>query len=54
VSINNSVNITAPNGIYAGVTALSGNGIDILGVGLKVTLRGLKINALHKHKHTPL
>jgi len=45
VTINKSVSIIAPAGIYAGVTVFSGNGIDIAGAGIDVTLQGLTINS---------
>src|SRR4029453_9540934 len=44
VSITNSVSIVAAPGIYAGVTAFSGNGINVHGAGISVALKGLKIN----------
>ena len=45
VTIDKSVTITAPAGIYAGIAVFSGtNGVDIAGVGISVVLRGLTIN----------
>jgi len=45
VSITKSVSITAPPGIYAGISVFSGDGIDInAGSTDTVTLRGLTIN----------
>jgi hypothetical protein len=45
VSIDKSVTITAPSGVYAGITVFPGeNGIDIVGFGLNVALRGITIN----------
>ncbi len=44
VTITQSVTITAPAGVYAGVYVASGNGVTIDGVGATVVLRGLVIN----------
>jgi Right handed beta helix region len=44
VTITQSVSITAPAGIYAGVTVTSGVGIIVNGAGIEVALRGLSIN----------
>lgn len=45
VTINTSVAITAPAGVYAGISVFSGtNGVDIAGPGIRVVLRGLTIN----------
>lgn len=45
VSIDKSVAIIAPPGVYAGISVFPGtNGIDILTAGIKVLLRGLTIN----------
>jgi hypothetical protein len=44
VTIGKSVSITAPAGIYAGVSVTSGAGITINGAGINVELRGLSIN----------
>jgi hypothetical protein len=44
VSITNSVSIVAAPGIYAGITAFSGNGVYVHGAGISVALKGLKIN----------
>lgn len=46
VSITKSVSITAPAGIYAGVTVTSGDGIAVDAPGIVVGLRGLSINGL--------
>ena len=46
VTIDKSVSIIAPAGIYAGVTAGSGNGIVVNAPGGNVILRGLEINGL--------
>jgi len=44
LSINKSISIIGPPGIYAGITVFSGDGIDInAGAGDTVTLRGLTI-----------
>jgi Right handed beta helix region len=44
VTIAQSVSIIAPEGIYAGVTVTSGNGITVNGAGIVVALRGFSIN----------
>ena len=47
VTITQAVSITAPPGIYAGVSVFGGTGITVnAGTGNKVTLRGLTINGL--------
>ena len=47
VTIAKAVSIIAPKGIYAGITAFSGNAIDIsAGGGARVMIRGISINAL--------
>lgn len=46
VTINKSVSIIAPAGVYAGISVLSGDGITITGSAIKVVLRGLSINSL--------
>jgi hypothetical protein len=46
VIITKSVTITANPGVYAGISASSGNAVTINGGGLEVTLRDLKINGL--------
>jgi len=44
VVINKSVSITAPPGVYAGITVFSGDGVVVSGADIKVVLRGLSIN----------
>jgi hypothetical protein len=45
VTIDKSVTIAAPPGVYAGITVFPGtNGVDIHTFGVKVVLRGLTIN----------
>ena len=44
VTINKSISIIAPPGVYAGVSVLSGNGITVNAPGATVALRGLSIN----------
>lgn len=45
VTIDKSVSIVAPAGVYAGISVFAGtNGVDILTPGLTVTLEGLSIN----------
>ena len=46
VTVNQSVSIVAPNGVYGGISVLSpgGNGITVDGPGIAVHLRGLTIN----------
>jgi hypothetical protein len=46
VTITQSISLIAPPGIYAGISALSGNGITINAPGANVVLRGLSIIAL--------
>jgi hypothetical protein len=46
VTINKSVSIIAPEGIYAGISVFSGDGITIATAGVAVVLRGLSINRL--------
>jgi hypothetical protein len=48
VTISKSVSITAPTGVYAGISVVSsgGSGITIAGSDIEVTLRGLTINGL--------
>src|SRR5205814_10260915 len=46
VTINKSVSITCPLGVYAGVTVTSGDGINVtIGTSDTVVLRGLTINS---------
>ncbi len=45
VTIDKSVSIIAPEGIYAGISVPSGNGITIATGGIHVVLRGLDINS---------
>ena len=44
VTLNKAVTVTAPKGIYAGVSVTTGSGITIAAGGSRVTLRGLTIN----------
>ena len=45
VTIDKSVAITAPAGVYAGISVFAGtNGVDVDGAGIGVALRGLTIN----------
>lgn len=46
VTINKSVSIIAPEGVYAGISVFSGTGITIGTAGINVVLRGLSINSL--------
>ncbi|MBI3150331.1 MAG: right-handed parallel beta-helix repeat-containing protein [Betaproteobacteria bacterium] len=46
VTIDKSVSIIAPEGIYAGVSVFSGHGVYIATPGVKVVLRGLTIKRL--------
>ncbi|MBI3147314.1 MAG: right-handed parallel beta-helix repeat-containing protein [Betaproteobacteria bacterium] len=46
VAINKSVSIIAPEGVYAGISVTSGNGITIATAGVDVVLRGLSINGI--------
>ena len=44
VTVDKSVSIIAPAGVYAGITVFSGDGIVVNGSGISVVLRGLTIN----------
>ncbi len=46
VTIDKSVSIIAPEGVYAGVSVFSGNGVTIATAGVDVVLRGLNVNRL--------
>ena len=46
VTITQSVSITAPPGVYAGISVFSGTGIIVFGAGIDVALRGLSVNGL--------
>ncbi len=46
VTIAQSVSIIAPPGVYAGITASSGDGVTVNGAGIVVVLQGLTINGL--------
>jgi len=46
VTINHSVTIEAPPGIYAGISVLSGTGVTVVAPGASVALRGLTITGL--------
>jgi hypothetical protein len=46
VTINKSVSIIAPEGVYAGISVFSGTGITIATAGVEVVLKGLSINGL--------
>jgi hypothetical protein len=46
VSIDKSVSIIAPEGVYAGISVFSGDGIGIATAGVNVRLKGLTINGL--------
>ena len=46
VVVTKSVAITAPAGVFAGVTVFSGPGIDVSSAGLRVVLRGLTITGI--------
>ncbi len=46
VTIDKSVSIVAPEGIYAGISVFSGNGVTIATAGVSVVLKGLTINGL--------
>ncbi|MBI3150288.1 MAG: right-handed parallel beta-helix repeat-containing protein [Betaproteobacteria bacterium] len=46
VTIDKSVSIIAPRGVYAGISVFSGNGVTIATAGVHVVLRGLTINRL--------
>ena len=44
VTIDKSVSIVAPDGVYAGISVFSGDGVIVSGSGIDVVLRGLTIN----------
>jgi hypothetical protein len=44
VTIAKSITIVAPQGVYAGITGLAGNAVNVDGAGIVVTMRGLSIN----------
>jgi hypothetical protein len=44
ITITQSVSITAPEGVYAGITVASGAGVSIATAGVVVTLTGLTMN----------
>src|SRR3981189_196245 len=44
VTVTQSVSITSPPGVYAGISVQSGDGITINAPGATVVLRGLTIN----------
>ncbi|MBI3150289.1 MAG: right-handed parallel beta-helix repeat-containing protein [Betaproteobacteria bacterium] len=46
VTIAQTVSIIAPEGVYAGISVFSGNGVTIASAGVRVVLRGLSINGL--------
>lgn len=46
VTIDKSVNVIAPEGVYAGISVFSGDGITIATPGIHVVLRGLNINRI--------
>jgi hypothetical protein len=46
VTIDKSVSIIAPEGIYAGISVFSGTGVTIATAGVNVVLQGLTINGL--------
>ncbi len=46
VTIDKSVSLIAPEGVYAGISVFSGSGITIATAGVDVVLRGLTINGL--------
>lgn len=46
VSISQSVSNIAPEGVYAGISVIAGNGVTVSGANAEVTLRGLNINGL--------
>jgi hypothetical protein len=46
VTIAQSVAITSPAGIYAGISVFAGDGVLVNGAGIVVTLRGLTINGI--------
>jgi len=43
-TVTQSVIITAPDGVYAGIAVASGSGVTVNGTGITVTLHGLTIN----------
>ena len=43
-TVTQSVIITAPDGVYAGISVASGSGVTVNGTGITVTLHGLTIN----------
>jgi len=51
VTIGQSVSINAPDGVYAGISVSSGNGITVATAGVQVSLRGLTINRLAGSGH---
>ncbi len=46
VTIDRSVSLVAPEGLYAGISVFSGNGVTIATAGVNVVLRGLSINGM--------
>jgi hypothetical protein len=44
INITQSVSITAPDGVYAGIAVGTGDGVLINGTGIAVSLQGLRIN----------
>ncbi len=46
VTINKSVSIIAPEGVYAGISAFSTNAITVATAGIDVVLKGLTINSM--------
>jgi hypothetical protein len=46
INITQSVSITAPDGVYAGITVAAGDGIVINGSSIAVSLQGLRINGV--------
>ena len=51
VVITQSVSIVAPQGVYAGVSVLSGTGISVNAAAIKVRIQGLTINAQAANLH---
>lgn len=49
VTIDKSVSIVAPSGVYAGTSVLSGDGITFAGSGIEVVLRGLTVTGQGGH-----
>jgi len=43
-SITQSIAIVAPEGVYAGISVMAGDGVTINGAGIQVVLRGLTLN----------